>query len=195
MELTACQRIKCPLIKDVLEVIENGKCEKPISCVFIQCGTNNLDHEDVDSVSYHLSNVIDKVKQNFKEAKIVISSILPRRDKNNEIERLNKFLANVCDVARRVKFMENLEINEEMLQDRKHLNDLGFKNYYPIYDITFSVKCPSSAKRLLDTVIIRNEIIYLVPLAKEVVLIRDVIIHLVYLEKEVVKYVNNGNGC
>ena len=124
---TNCQKFKCPLIKDVLNIIENGTCDKNVDCVYIQCGTNDLDHEDVESISYRLSDIADKAKQKFKDAKIVISSILPRKDKKNEVDRLNKYLSDLCDVTKRVKFMENLMITEDMLRDRKHLDDLGFK--------------------------------------------------------------------
>ena len=89
---SVCQQVKCPLIKDVLSVIQDGTFEKQVSWVYIQCGTNDLEHEEVDSVTYKLSDVIDKVKQKFDNAKIVISSLLPRRDLQNEVARVNEYL-------------------------------------------------------------------------------------------------------
>lgn len=124
---TKCQKYHCPLIKDVLKVIENGEDTNGVKQVFIQCGTNDLDNQEVDSTTFRLSDVIDKAKQKFKGAKIVISSILPRKDKRNEVVMVNDYLLNLCDITKQVKLMENLEINEHMLRDRKHLNDNGFK--------------------------------------------------------------------
>lgn len=126
---SVCQQVKCPLIKDVLSVIQDATIKKKVSWVYIQCGTNDLEHEEVESVTYNLSDVIDKVKQKFDNAKIVISSLLPRRDKQSEVALVNDYLSTLCDVTKLVKLMENVTITEDMLHidDKKHVNDIGFK--------------------------------------------------------------------
>ena len=78
------------------------------------------------SVSFRLSDLIDKIKHKFGDAKVIISSILPRKDKHKEVTSLNEYLLNLCDTTRQVKFMENLEISSDMLRNQKHLNDTGF---------------------------------------------------------------------
>ena len=54
---------------------------------------------------------------------IVISSILPRNDKKTEVAELNEYL---FDGTRKLYFMNNQDINETMLVDRKRLNENGF---------------------------------------------------------------------
>ena len=46
--------------------------------IFIHCGTNNIGHNDPESISNGLINPAQVVEKKYKDVKIIISSLLPR---------------------------------------------------------------------------------------------------------------------
>ena len=47
--------------------------------------------------------------------------------KKNEVLQVNNYLYELCDGLRNVKLMENIAITDNMLRDKKHLNNEGFR--------------------------------------------------------------------
>ena len=98
-----CQYIYCPLLNDIENVLKNAEITGDVKHVYLQVGTNDLDRNPVDTVSYSLSKVIDMLKATFK-CVILISSILPRNDMKNEVKTLNEYLLDLCDGTKKINF-------------------------------------------------------------------------------------------
>ena len=141
-----CQLIYCPLLKDVEQVVKNAEIKHNVKYVYLQVGTNDLDHDKVETVSFSMSKIIDMLKAKFK-CVVVISSILPRKDRKNEVATLNEYLLDLCDGTKKLSFMSNQEINESMLVDRKHLNENGFIKLLGSIRYTIFGKIPSFRKK------------------------------------------------
>lgn len=124
---TKCEKIICVHLSDVYNVIDKGNIKRDMKSVYMQCGTNNLDHDNTEKVKSDMENVINRLKAKFPNSNIVVSSLLPRMDRKPEILQINEFLHDLCDSTRRLTFMDNRMITEEMLVDRKHLNNDGFR--------------------------------------------------------------------
>ena len=45
----------------------------------------------------------------------------------NEVLQVNNYLYELCDGLRNVKLMENIAVTDNMLLDKKHLNNEGFR--------------------------------------------------------------------
>ena len=54
--------------------------------IFIDCGANNIGHNDPEVISDGLINLTRVIKKKYKDVKIIISSLLPR-DKANSQKR------------------------------------------------------------------------------------------------------------
>ena len=141
-----CQYIYCPMLENIKDVVNNAKIKRYLKHVYLQAGTNDLDHDSVDTVSYQISDIIDLLKNKFK-CTVVVSSILPRQDKRNEVAKLNEYLLDLCDGTKKLTFMHNLEIYESMLVDKKHINDDGFMKLLGNIRFTIFGKVPTFRRK------------------------------------------------
>jgi lysophospholipase L1-like esterase len=70
------------------------------SSVLIHCGTNDVDSFDLDEIVSKFENLIKTINNINPETKILISSILPKFDKNGEsdprISKINKAIWDKC---------------------------------------------------------------------------------------------------
>ena len=103
-------------------------CLSGINCAFdrpstlvIHTGTNDIEHSTLESCFDNFQTLIDLSAQKYPATKIIISSLITRNDGydtkrsqlNNKISQL-RFYANV-------HFVNNENITQEMLYDRKHI--------------------------------------------------------------------------
>ena len=115
------------------------KCQK-VKCVMI-------DHDPCEKVRSDMDNVINKMKAKFPNTNIVISSLLPRRDRKMEVSQINDYLLDLCDSTRKLTFMNNITITDRMVVDRKHLDDDGFRRLLSNIRFTLFGKIPLFKKR------------------------------------------------
>ena len=117
--------------------------------VFIQIGTNDIKKQkkDNNSISSNINKIIKGIKKNRPEAKIYVISLYPINDSdnekinkenvlpraNNEIERINNMIKDVCkkqnityiDIYKEL-ISEDKELNLKYTTDGLHLSDLGY---------------------------------------------------------------------
>ena len=133
-------------------MVENSQIKRNIKSIYLQVGTNDLDQSSVDDVTFKISDAIDKLRNKFKGTKIVVSTLLPRRDnKMDDVNKVNEYLYNLCDGLKNVKLMENIAITQNMLVDTKHLNDVGFKLLLANIRYNLFGKLPRFRARNLNT--------------------------------------------
>ena len=101
-----------------------------------------MDNEPVEKVKSDINGIINKIKAKFPNTNIVISSLLPRRDRKMEVSQLNDFLLDLCDTTRKLTFMNNITITDRMLVDRKHLDEEGFRRLLSNIRFTIFGKVP-----------------------------------------------------
>ena len=76
---TTSQKIFCPTVQDIENVMSNAVIKTKARQIYIQCGTNDLEEPGFDKDNM-IEGLITKIKSNFDEPEIVISSILPRKN-------------------------------------------------------------------------------------------------------------------
>ena len=89
---------------------------------------------------------MESLKNKFPHAKIVVSSILPRKETlvNDIIPNLNDFLLGCCSIDMKMSFMNNVNVKRYMLYDNKHVNFNGFRILLSNIRYTLFGKYPST---------------------------------------------------
>ena len=70
---------------------------------------------------------LNKVKGINQDADIFVSTILPRQDYKNHVVTMNSVIRKICKSIPGVKLVDNQNIAENTLIDRKHINRDGFR--------------------------------------------------------------------
>ena len=109
------------------ELFESATIKSVPKIFLIHFGTNNLDHMSKQALSAKFLQFTSYLCKRFPCSKIIVSGLLPRRDwDSRESEDIN------CNIARKILDLPNAHFvphdnTEEILNDKKHLNEQGFK--------------------------------------------------------------------
>ena len=130
-EGSSCMKVFCPTLKHINNLLDNTNIIKEPKSIFIHTGTNLFDEPgfSIEQMEMDYVNTIFKLKEIFPSSKIIISSILPRKEVSfrSTVTSLNDFLYGVCSSGDNMEFMRNINIKRFMLTDKKHVNEDGFK--------------------------------------------------------------------
>ena len=136
-----CASFFCPTLAHIDVFLSEVNIQKQPSTVFIHCGTNLLNNNSpgIDWIENHFVQTIKKVKDMFPNTRIIISSLLPRKEgiHNRSVRNLNDFLYGVCCTTDNIFFMRNMNIKRYMLVDQKHISEEGF--YRLMNNIRFTI--------------------------------------------------------
>ena len=135
---------RCPTITSGNEIISKLPPDSP-EMILIHTGTNDLETtKTADLLASKISNLVNTTAKEFPSAKMIYSSLLPRRDVPfNEISKTNSLIEKVCSRITNVHLFEHSYLNisqQNILHDQKHLNQDGVKLFAKnlkdaIYDI------------------------------------------------------------
>ena len=82
-------------------------------------------------IEYH--KTLDMITSHFPRSKVLLSSLPPRNDtKGRYIFDANKLLNNLSETFPTVHFVYHDQITRNLLIDRKHLSEIGFKRFVAV---------------------------------------------------------------
>ena len=109
----------------VLENIDETLKSKP-DCLIVHAGTNDLTNGI--NLLNQAKKIVKQVKKVSQNTKIVLSSIITRKDRKNidkKVSEVNSYLKNYCS-QKNIDFIDNSNLKEEHLGQKKlHLNKKG----------------------------------------------------------------------
>ncbi|KAG1932341.1 kinesin-like protein KIF13A [Pimephales promelas] len=115
----------CPTSHSALRLLREGVLGAP-SHIILHTGTNDLSAR-VD-VTKALSNVVKTASRIYPGAKLIISTLLPRRDVPQRIiNTINAEIANICASMPNVHIANHQRITHEHLYDRLHIHREGMR--------------------------------------------------------------------
>ncbi|XDV33405.1 hypothetical protein PO909_003829 [Leuciscus waleckii] len=130
----------CPTTDKALELLTESQLGRP-SHIIIHTGTNDLRSQQ-DRVSDSLRAVVDKARKTFPNSKIILSTLLQRKDFHpNTINKINSSISRHCALLPNVHLAHHPDLDTECLYDHVHL----YKNLVHIL-----------AKRLKDVTLNRT---------------------------------------
>ena len=149
---SVCQKVFAPTFNHIHEYIDKVTVVKAPNVIFFHCGTNCIDVKNVNEAPFldnfedYFLRVMESLKNKFPHAKIVVSSILPRKETlvNDIIPNLNDFLLGCCSIDMKMSFMNNVNVKSYMLYDNKHVNFNGFRILLSNIRYTLFGKYPST---------------------------------------------------
>lgn len=116
---------------------DEERCIKQTKAVVLHVGTNNVsDADQPETIVDEMKDLADTIKNINSGAKIIISSILPRRNDrlaNNVITATNQSLRQACEekgyhfLDNTSRFMKNSVPDSTLFRDNIHLNPKGGK--------------------------------------------------------------------
>lgn len=137
------RKLWCPTIQAAKDILQNSSLNNP-SHIIIHTGTNDLKARTTD-VAMALINIIKIATKKHPQAKVIVSSLLPRRDIHVKvIEKINAKLTSVCAEIPNAKVAHHTDITIRHLYDSVHLHEGGMKLF---------------AKNLKDTTLDRKRLL------------------------------------
>ena len=128
------KKILCMTIEKGFEIINSAVLKKDPKIILLHTGTNNLDHEKKEALEDHLINLTSLICHRFPLSKLMISSLLPRKDQligmvksiNATLEQRTLHLPNAHFISHFNLFDKDLD---DILIDNKHLNQHSLKRF------------------------------------------------------------------
>ncbi|KAJ8273846.1 hypothetical protein GJAV_G00106140 [Gymnothorax javanicus] len=121
-------KIWCPNTHQAIGLLSEERLGSP-SHIIIHTGTNDLRSQQ-ERVSEALNRVIEKASTTFPSSRVVISTLLPRKDFHPDtIHRINSSLSRDCARRPNVHLAHHPTLDISCLYDHVHL----FKNTVPIF--------------------------------------------------------------
>ena len=114
------RKIFCPTISSVTKTLTDTSLGRP-NHIIIHVGTNDMERSSLDSCHTQFQTMIDVVSQRYPSSKVLISSLLKRRDDiDHRRSELNSKLGLLCTPYPNVHLVHNDNIPEDYLHDHKH---------------------------------------------------------------------------
>ena len=122
---------RCPTVQRGKEIIQSSDFGTP-QTILIHTGTNDLEREISTSQSTSdLTTLITTAAEKYLTSKVLYSTLLPRRDiDNEEILKINTLIEKKCSRLPNVHLIDHTNLfqhNNYILHDAKHLNPYGVK--------------------------------------------------------------------
>lgn len=115
------RKLWCPTITATMKTITDSNLNRP-SHIIIHVGTNDIEQSSVDSCASQFQALIEATSQKYPSSKILISSLLKRRDATDHRRSdLNSRLGLICSPFPNVHLVNNENIPHDYLHDNKHL--------------------------------------------------------------------------
>ena len=94
------------------------------------CGTNDLESNQSDEeITGHLKSTVTTISSKHPESKVILSTLLSRKDDLNErTKNINHSLEEIFS-ASNINVVKHDNIKTEDLRDNKHLNTIGVKRF------------------------------------------------------------------
>lgn len=110
----------CPTTNKALELLTESQLGRP-SHIIIHTGTNDLRRQQ-DRVSDSLKAVVEKARKNFPNSKIILSTLLQRKDFHpNTIHKINSSISRHCALLPNVHLAHHPDLDTDCLYDHVHL--------------------------------------------------------------------------
>jgi hypothetical protein len=121
--------IRCPTLSDANKIMEQTTFTNP-KTFLLHCGTNDLESNQSDEeITGHLKSTVTTISSKHPESKVIISTLLPRKDNLNErTKNINQSLEETFS-ASKIYVVKHDNIKTKDLRDKKHLNTIGVKRF------------------------------------------------------------------
>ncbi|CAB4014084.1 Hypothetical predicted protein, partial [Paramuricea clavata] len=120
--------IRSPTLSQARQKIESFNFSNPKNLI-IHCGTNDIEQPGKNTITETLE-IVDLVKQKHPNCRILVSSLLSRKDElNNKVPTINEELKTRLSSKTKTTYIQHTNISSADLHDKKHLNERGVKKF------------------------------------------------------------------
>ena len=150
---TSRKRFTCYTIPQAVHFINTANVQQQPKKVVLHLGTNDIaSNSDTEKLRADFDGLIALARSKFPDARIYISSIFCRMDRNDKlnepIQVTNNHLSDFCDRTAQFSYIDNSNIHHNDMKDPKHVNPSGFHAFICNLRIAvFGEKCNPPRKR------------------------------------------------
>jgi hypothetical protein len=143
--------MRCPTLHDALRII-NGSQFPNVTCFIIHCGTNDLEKETDTTVQTLTQNIITQIQNKFPKTRVILSSLLPRKDTlNQKVTLVNNNIKKAVADKTQVSFVSHHNICPQDLKDSKHLTQQSVKFFAKNLKAAYFNTSPRKTSRMRTT--------------------------------------------
>lgn len=122
------KKLWCANTEKAMDILSGGQLGSPTH-IIIHTGTNDLQTQE-ERVAMSLRQVIEKASSNFPDSRIVVSTLLPRRDFHPDtINWINTSVSRDCAMKPNVFLAQHQSLNLDSLFDSVHLHKTAVKTF------------------------------------------------------------------
>ena len=127
------KKVSCMTIDKCFQIMNDSRFKKEPKIVLLHFGTNDIEHNDQETVTDDLVELINLICRRVPLSKIIISALLPRKDSFNQV--VNEINSSVLKQIRQLPnahFLSHQNIHSSganLLRNNKHLNSKGLKMF------------------------------------------------------------------
>ena len=127
------KKVPCTTIDKCFQIINESRFKKEPKIVLFHFGTNDIEHNDQETVTDDLVDIINLICRRLPVSKIIISALSSRKDSFNQV--VNEINSSVLKQIRQLPnahFLSHQNIHSSgvsLLKDNKHLNSKDLKMF------------------------------------------------------------------
>ena len=127
------KKVPCMTIDKCFQIMNDSRFKKEPKTMLLHFGTNDIEHNDQETVTDDLVEIINLICRRLPLSKIIISALLPRKDSFNQV--VNEINSSVLKQIRQLHnahFLSHQNIHSSganLLRDNKHLNSKDLKMF------------------------------------------------------------------
>ena len=123
------KKVPCMTIDKCFQIMNESKFKKEPKIVLLHFGTNDIEHNDQETVTDDLVEITNLICRRLPLSKIIISALLPRKDSFNQVvNEINSSVLKQIRLLPNAHFLSHQNIYSSgatLLRDNKHLNSKG----------------------------------------------------------------------
>ena len=124
--------VACSKIESVKKTIMDTHYEN-LKTILISCGVNDIDTKIGSDVAHEILDLLEYIKQNYPNVKIVLSEVTPRNDElDEEVKKCNKLVATSMTNKAGVFFVKQHNLRDStwsLFYDNKHITKNGIRKF------------------------------------------------------------------
>ena len=125
--------LRCPTLPQAEKIINNLTDDRP-NTLILHCGTNDLEITPSNQeIISKMEDIVNTIQKKYPTTKILISNLLPRSDSlNKRAMEINENIKKKFEHNKMTKVVVHNNIyHHKHLKDKKHLNEVGVKLFFP----------------------------------------------------------------
>ena len=129
---TSVTKVMCYTLSEAVEIIKSATFLRPPRKILFHCGTNDIENSNPHEVAESMDNLLYETRTRLTTTQLFVSAIMRRRDHMDKVVETNDLFQDIISKYY-ASFLNHKYVRDNMLADKKHLNNQGFYQMLAYY--------------------------------------------------------------